>query len=64
MGSPAPVTQNFVHRDMTFVPNKFKAPLSKTPSSDGFHVVQDFLATSPLGYALTHPNRISAKAIQ
>ena len=64
MGSPAPVTQTFVHRDMKFVPNNFKAPLSKTPSSDGFHVVQGFLATSPLGYALTHPTRVSAKAIQ
>ena len=64
MGSPAPVTQTFVHRDMKFVSNNFMAPLSKTPSSDGFHVVQDFLASSPLGYALTHPTRVFAKAIQ
>ena len=64
MGSPAPVTQTFVHRDMKFVSNNFMVPISKMPSSDGFHVVQDFLATSPLGYALTHPTRVSAKAIQ
>ena len=64
MGSLAPVMQTFVHRDMKFVSNNFMAPLSKMPSSDGFHVVQDFLASSPLGYALTHPTRVSAKAIQ
>ena len=40
------------------------APLSKTPSSDGFHIVQDFLASSPMGFARTHPTRVSAKAIQ
>ena len=33
-------------------------------SSDGFHIVQDFLASSPLGFSLTHPTRVSAKAIQ
>ena len=64
MGSPAPVTQTFVHRDMKFVSNNFMAPLSKTPSSDGFYVVQDFLASSPLDFSLTHPNQVSAKAIQ
>ena len=64
MDSPAPVTQTFIHRDLKFVPNNFMAPLSKTPSSDGFHVVQDFLASNPLGFPLTHPTRVSAKAIQ
>ena len=64
MGSPTPVTQTFVHRDMKFVSNNFMTPILKTPTSDGFHVVQDFLASSPLGYALTHLTRVSAKAIQ
>ena len=64
MDSPAPVTQTFIHRDMKFVSNNFMAPLSKMPSSDGFHIVQEFLASSPLGFALTHPTRVSAKAIQ
>ena len=64
MGSPAPVTQTFIHRDMTFVSNNFLAPLSKMSSSEGFHIVQDFLASSPLGFALTHPTQVSAKAIQ
>ena len=40
------------------------ASLSKMPSSDGFYVVQDFLASSPLGFALTHPTKVSAKVIQ
>ena len=64
MDSPAPVSQTFIHRDLKFVPNNFMASLSKTPSSDGFYVVQDFLASSPLGFALTHPTRVSAKSIQ
>ena len=64
MDSPALVSQTFIHRDLKFVPNNFIASLLKTPSSDGFHVVQDFLVSSPLGFALTHPTRVSAKAIQ
>ena len=64
MDSPAPVSQTFIHRDLKFMPNNFIASLSKTPSSDGFQVVQDFLVSSPLGFALTHPTRVSAKAIQ
>ena len=64
MDSPAPSSQTFIHRDLKFVPNNFMASLSKMPSSDGFYVVQDFLASSPLGFALTHPTKVSAKVIQ
>ena len=64
MDSPAPVSQTFIHEDLKFVPNNFMAPLLKSASSDGFHVVQDFLASGPLGFALTHPTRVSAKSIQ
>ena len=64
MDSPATITQTFIHSDMKFVPNNFMAPLLKTPSSDGFYIVQDFLVSSPLGFALTHPTKVSAKAIQ
>ena len=64
MDSLAPISQTFIHRDLKFVPNNFKAPLSKTPSSDGFYVVQDFLASCPLGFSLTHPTKVSAKSIQ
>ena len=64
MDSPAPVSQTFIHEDLKFVPNNFMAPLHKSTSSDGFHVVQDFLASGPLGYALTQPTRVLAKSIQ
>ena len=64
MGSPAPVTQTFIHRDMTFVSNNFLAPFSKMTYSEGFHIVQDFLASNPLGFSLTHPTQISTKAVR
>ena len=61
MDSPTPVSQTFIHEDLKFVPNNFMAPLHKSTSSNGFHVVQDFLAFGPLGYALTQPTRVSGK---
>ena len=64
MDSLAPVSQTFIHEDLKFVPNNFMAPLNKYTSSDGFYVVQDFLASGPLGFALTQPTRVSAKPIQ
>ena len=64
MDTPAPVSQTFIHEDLKFVPNNFMAPFLKSASSDGFHVVQDFLASGPLGFALTHPTRVSEKSIQ
>ena len=64
MDSPAPVSQTFIHEDLKFVPNNFMALLHKSTSSEGFHVVQDFLASGPLGYALTQPTQISAKSVQ
>ena len=64
MDSPTLVSQTFIHEDLKFVPNNFMAPLHKSTSSNGFHVVQDFLASGPLGYALTQPTRVSAKSIQ
>ena len=62
--SPAPVSQTFIHEDLKFVPNNFMAQLHKSTSSEGFHVVQDFLASGPLGYALTQPTQILAKYVQ
>ena len=64
MDSPAPLSQTFIHEDLKFVPNNFMAPLHKSTSSEGFHVVQNFLASGPLGYALTQPTQVSAKSIQ
>ena len=40
------------------------APLHKSTSSEWFHVVQDFLASGPLGYALTQPTQILEKFVQ
>ena len=65
MDSPAPVSQTFIHEDLKFVPKQFYGTsITNQTSSDGFHVVQDFLASDPLGFALTHPTRVSAKSIQ
>ena len=64
MDSPVPVSQTFIHEDLKFVPNNFMAPLLKLTSSEGFHVVQDFLASGRLGYTLSQPTRISAKSVQ
>ena len=64
MDSPALVSQTFIHEDLKFVPNNFMAPLHKSTSSEGFHVVQDFLASEPLGYAITQPTQILAKSVQ
>ena len=64
MDSPAPVSQTFIHEDLKFLPNNFMELLQKSTSSEGFHVVQDFLASGPLGYALTQPTQISAKSVQ
>ena len=62
---PAPVSQTFIHEDLKFVPNNFMAPLHKSTSSDRFHVwFKISLASGPLGFALTHPTRVSAKPIQ
>ena len=64
MDSPAPVSQTFIHKDLKFVPNNFMALLHKLTSSEDFYVVQDFLASCPLGYALTQPTQILAKSVQ
>ena len=64
MDSPTPVSQTFIHEDFKFVPNNFMAPLHKSTSSEGFHMVQDFLASGPLGYALTQPTQILEKSVQ
>ena len=64
MDFTTPVSQTFIHEDLKFVPNNFMAPLHKSTSFEGFHVVQDFLASGPLGYALTQPTHILEKSIQ
>ena len=64
MDSPTPVSQSFIHEDLKFVPNNFMALLHKLTYSEGFHMVQDFLASCLLGYAPIQPTQISAKSVQ
>ena len=63
MDSPAPVSQTYIHGDLKFVSNNFVAILNKTDVPEAFHMVQDFLASSPIGYALTSPGHISSKSV-
>ena len=65
MGSPAPVTQTFIHRDMTVCIKQLHVPTFKNVHLlMGFMSYKIFLPPVPLGYALTYPSQVSAKAIQ
>ena len=64
MDSPVPVSHTYLHEDLKFVTNNFLAPLIKSETSEGFHIVQDFLISSPLGFALTNPTKVSARSVQ
>ena len=46
-----------------FVTNNFAAVLDNSLAPDCYHQVQDFLKSSPIGYALTQPESISTKAV-
>ncbi|KAL8125273.1 hypothetical protein AgCh_012817 [Apium graveolens] len=41
-----------------FVPNNYSAILSKAEAPSELHFIQDFLANSDIGYALTQPNAV------
>ena len=64
MDSPAPTSQTYIHGDLKFVSNNFVDILEKSDVPEAFHMIQDFLATSPIGYALTNPACISAKTVE
>ena len=64
MDSPAPTSQTYIHGDLKFVSNNFVAILEHTDVHEDFHTIQNFLGSSPLGYALTSPVSISAKIVQ
>ena len=64
MDSPAPVSQTYIHGDLKFVSNNFIAILDKNEVPEAFHMIQDFLASSPIGYALTSPGHISSKNVR
>ena len=46
-----------------FVTNNFAAILDKPSAPEAFHVVQDFLKSSPIGYALVQPESVSPIAV-
>ena len=64
MVSPTPTSQTYIHDNLKFVSNNFVAILEHTDAPEEFHMIQDFLGSSPLGYALTNPVSIFAKTVQ
>ena len=50
MDFPAPTSQTYIHGDLKFVSNNFVSILEKYDVPEAFHIIQDFLATSPIGF--------------
>ena len=46
-----------------FVTNNFAAILDKAEAPEAFHLMQDFLKSSSIGYALVQPESISTRAV-
>ena len=46
-----------------FVPNNYAAILSTQEAPSELHVVQDFLANSEIGHALTQPSSFSGSQV-
>ena len=63
MDSPVPTSQTYIHGDLKYVSNNFIAILEHTDVPEAFHMKQDFLTSSPIGYALTNPDCISANTV-
>ena len=57
------VSKQTIVNGVTFAPNNFTAELDHTKFPDEFHMVQDFLASSPINYAITQPSTISFKSV-
>ena len=51
--------KNLVYNGTKFVPNNFAAVLTKSEVPSELHFIQDFLANSEIGFALTQPEQIS-----
>ncbi|KAK1378977.1 hypothetical protein POM88_025721 [Heracleum sosnowskyi] len=54
----------FVSSGLEFVPNNYSAPLSNENAPEAFHLMQNFLAQSPIGRALVEPGKLSAVQIK
>ena len=61
--SPAPINKSFSHDEVEFVTKNFTMILDNDSTPSEFHLIHDFLAPSPIGYALTNPSSISAKSV-
>ncbi|KAK1379488.1 hypothetical protein POM88_026232 [Heracleum sosnowskyi] len=49
----------FVSSGLEFVPNNYAAPLNNANAPEAFHLLQNFLAQSPIGRALVEPEKLS-----
>ncbi|KAK1353833.1 hypothetical protein POM88_052198 [Heracleum sosnowskyi] len=63
MASSSFMNKQTVIRDITFATNNFVAILDHQELPTEFHIIQDFLTSSPLKYALTEPASVSFKSV-
>ena len=61
--SPAFMSSKTLIFDKVFATNNFCAPLSNTDMPKEFHMIQDFLSVSAIGYALTQPAKVTYKSV-
>ena len=55
--------KDIIFNGAKFVPNNYMAILSKDDAPSDLHFIQDFLANSEIGYALTQPQLLSGTQI-
>ncbi|KAK1357063.1 hypothetical protein POM88_050319 [Heracleum sosnowskyi] len=63
MASSSFMNKQTVISGVTFATNNFVAILNHQDLPSEFHIIQDFLASSPLKFALTEPASVSFKSI-
>ena len=56
------MSKAMVYNGYTFVSNNFMAILDHHEVPEAYHTMQDYLSCGPLAYALTQPEKFSAKA--
>lgn len=63
MDAPTPVSKIFLYQGVEFVTNNYEAILTHDGVPNEFHLLQDFLNASLIGYALIRPSTIFAKSV-
>ncbi|KAK1372472.1 hypothetical protein POM88_028665 [Heracleum sosnowskyi] len=63
MASSSFINKQTVVSGVTFATNNFVAILDHQELPNEFHIIQDFLASSPLKFALTEPASVSFKSV-